>query len=66
MDMEVQRVSAVEVKRRLDGGEAMVVVDVRSPVDYDAEHIAGGRSLPVKELANRFGEVPADRTIVCY
>ncbi len=64
--MEVQRVSAEEVKRRLDGGETMVVVDVRSPGDYDAEHIAGARSLPVKELANRFSEVLTDRTIVCY
>ncbi len=64
--MDVVRVSAEEVKRRLDGGEALTIVDVRSATDFDSEHIAGARSLSVKELPQRFGELPKDRTIMCY
>ncbi len=64
--MEISRVSAEEIKRRLDGGEAIVVLDVRSVADYDNGHIAGARSLSVKELPHRYQEVPSDRTIVCY
>ncbi len=64
--MEISRVSAEELKRRLDGGEAVVVLDVRSAADYDNGHIAGARSLSVKELPHRYQEVPTDQTIVCY
>ncbi len=64
--MEISRVSAEELKRRLDGGEGIVVLDVRSAADFDIGHVAGARSLSVKELPQRYQEVPTDQTIVCY
>lgn len=64
--MEVPRMTAEEVKQRLDEGEALLVVDVRSREDYDRAHIAGAMSLPVKEIESRYGELAPERLIVCY
>lgn len=64
--MEVPRMAAEEVKRRLDADERPLIVDVRSWEDYDRVHIAGAMSLPVKEVEHRYGELANDRLIVCY
>ncbi len=66
--MEVPRMSAEELKRRLDSGERVVVLDVRKTADYEIQHIAGARSFSLKETPQGFQELPVDQTqtIVCY
>jgi phage shock protein E len=64
--MEIPRISVEEVKRRLDHGEGILLLDVRSREAYDQSHIKGALSLPGKEAETRFREVPTGRTIVCY
>jgi rhodanese-related sulfurtransferase len=64
--MEVPRITIGEVKKRLDEGEAIVLVDVRIREAYDQSHIKGALSLPAKEAEARFHELPPGRTIVCY
>ncbi len=64
--MEVPRTAAKEVKRRLDKGAALLIVDVRSREDYDRAHIAGAMSLPIAEIEHRYSELAHERVIVCY
>lgn len=64
--MEVPRITVEEVKRMLDHGDGVLVVDVRSREAYDQSHIKGALSLPGKEAEARFHELPSGRTIVCY
>jgi rhodanese-related sulfurtransferase len=64
--MEVPRISIGEAKRRLDEGEAIVLVDVRMREAYDQSHIKGALSLPVKEAETRLHELPQGRLIICY
>jgi rhodanese-related sulfurtransferase len=45
---------------------APVIVDARSPDEYAAGHIHGAINIPLAELPERLGEVPADRPIVTY
>ncbi len=63
---EVPRLDAVEVKRRLDAGDQILIVDVRSPEAFAKSHIAGARSIPVAAVADRAPDLPRDRDIVFY
>jgi rhodanese-related sulfurtransferase len=44
-----------------------VLVDVRTPSEYEAGHVPGARLIPYDQIAARAGELPAkDRPIVLY
>ncbi|MBL8917978.1 MAG: rhodanese-like domain-containing protein [Myxococcaceae bacterium] len=57
----------------IGGGEAKalvqkgaVLVDVRTPEEFAASHLAGALNIPVQELDARKGELPKDKDIVVY
>lgn len=56
-------ITVSELKRRLNDGQNIVVLDVRTLQEYASElgHIAGSRNIPVKELQRRVGELNDDR-----
>ncbi len=62
---EVESIGRDELRRRLRRGD-VVLVDVRSPEEFDAGHIEGARSIPLDELDDRLAELPADQEIVAY
>lgn len=41
------------------------LLDVRESDEYDAGHAPAAQPLPLSELAERLGDVPTDRTVVC-
>jgi rhodanese-related sulfurtransferase len=50
-------------------GAQLVLVDVRSQVSWDQGHVPGARHLPLAELEDRLGELPApqdDPHLVVY
>jgi len=51
--------SIPELKQRLDNGEDILVLDVRSAQDYAGEqgHIAASTNIPLEELPNRLAEL---------
>lgn len=48
-----------ELKRRLDSSEDLLLLDVRTPEDYDGEqgHVSGSVLIPVEELQSRLVEL---------
>jgi len=48
-----------ELKRRLDTGNGILVLDVRTAADFTGEqgHLAVARNLPLEELADRLDEL---------
>jgi rhodanese-related sulfurtransferase len=65
---EVNRVTAEEVKARVDRGEPILFVDSRSESawsDSDVK-IPGSIRVPPDEAAAHLGEVPHGRSIVTY
>ena len=52
------------LKRVRDG--AVIVLDVRPVEEYQAGHIPGARSIPIKELKRHLSELPHDQEIVAY
>ena len=43
-----------------------LLVDVRTPAEFDSGHIQGAINIPVESLASRLSEVPGDEPIVVY
>ena len=54
-----------ELKRRLDAGENIFVLDVREPHEYQVANI-GGHLIPLNDLPKRVGELDASREIVVH
>lgn len=64
-EAEVYRMTATELKQRVDAGE-VVVVDVRSRVAYATEHARGSVNIPLEEIGMRSAELPTDKWLVTY
>ena len=62
----VDNITAERAKQLLDAGENLVFVDLRPAKDYQQSRLPGARSLPLAEVANRFGEIPKTGRVVLY
>jgi rhodanese-related sulfurtransferase len=51
---------------RLVREEAVTVLDVRPSVEYNAGHVAGALSIPLKELQQLLSDLPRNQEIVAY
>lgn len=62
------RIPALELKRRLDRREDIVVVDLRSGLSYEAAgtKIPGALRIPPEEFPRRSTEIPPNRPVVMY
>ena len=62
-------VSAGEVKKKIDSGVPVFLLDVRGPDEYEAMRLGIGETLiPLGALRKRLAEIPADKNneIVCF
>ena len=59
-------VEAEELKRALDAGEELVVVDVREPWEFQMGHLADAMNLPLSQLGNRIDELNPEHDHVLY
>ena len=62
------RLEPEELKRQLDAGEQVYIVDLRHPLELvpDPFTLPGAHHLSPEDLARRIGEIPRDRDIVLY
>jgi sulfur-carrier protein adenylyltransferase/sulfurtransferase len=54
-----------ELKKRLDRGDDIYVLDVREPHEYDICNI-GGHLIPLGELPNRVNELDTSKEIIAH
>jgi membrane protein DedA with SNARE-associated domain len=66
--LRVARIGPEELKRKLDAGEPLVVVDLRAVLDAEADPhaIPGALRMTPDELEERHREIPRDRDVVLY
>ena len=55
-----------ELKRRVDAGEQLTILDVRNPQEYEIARIPGSVLIPLHELQDRLGELDPAATIVAH
>ena len=67
-DLRVARITPEELKRRLDAGEDIAVIDLRHAIEFDAEGIKvpGAIHIDPQEIETRHVEIPRDRDVVLY
>lgn len=59
----IPQMSVQELKRRLDAGEEVQLIDVREPYEYQIAQI-GGKLIPQGEVPNRLAEIDRTREVV--
>ena len=63
-----QNITAAQVKARLDKGDMLSVIDVRTKEEYASGHIPGSILIPFDEIKAKAGQLPQDKNteIVVY
>ena len=64
--MSVPSISATELKALLDKGAAPYVLDVRERMELLYGAIPGYTWIPMRDVANRMGDLPKGKRIVVY
>ena len=66
--MEATRVTADEVKERMDRGEQFAFVDTRNPQAWGEADtkLPGAIRVPADEVERHLDEIPRDRAVITY
>lgn len=67
-NLRVSRISVEELKRKLDEGEELAIVDLRHSLDFEAdpETIPGAFRMDSSELQDKTNRLPQDREVILY
>lgn len=63
---DVEELTKEELWERMKRKEKLVILDVRPPEEFEAGHIPGALSIPMRELKKRLKELPKSKQIVAY
>jgi sulfur-carrier protein adenylyltransferase/sulfurtransferase len=57
-------ITSVELKSRLDSGDAVRIIDVREPNEYQINRIPGSELIPLGDIPRRYAELDPEQEIV--
>ena len=61
----IQQITVKELKRRIDGGESLQIIDVREPFEYEIANI-GAKLIPQNDVPNRLSEIDRNREVIVH
>ena len=61
----IPQLTVKELKRRIDAGEDVQLIDVREPYEYQIAQI-GGKLIPQNDVPNRLAEIDRDREVIVH
>lgn len=64
MQENLQRIEAESLNAELRQESSVLIVDVRTPAEFESEHIPGAINVPLAELPGKLPPVSKDQTIV--
>src|SRR6266576_4110784 len=62
----VPAISVNELKRKMDAREAIELVDVREPFEYEIARINGAKLIPLGEIPERADELDREQTLIIH
>ncbi len=66
MPKDVHKIPSKDLQAKIDKGEAMQVVDIRSAADFAKGHVKGAINIPFKEVNKHFNEFAKDKPVYVY
>jgi len=65
---DAPRITVDELKKRMDGGEEITLIDVRNPHSWaDADNvIPGAIRVPAYQFEQHLSQIPKNRPVVAY
>ena len=66
LDGDMQGVSSMEVCRMIEDGDDFVLLDVRSPAEFEEVRLPGSILIPLGALRGRLDELPRDKQIITF
>jgi hypothetical protein len=66
--LRISRITVDELKEKMDGGEEIVIVDLRHSMDFEADPhtIPGAFRMDAGELQEKNDRLPRDRDVILY
>ncbi len=61
----IPQITVKELKRRIDAGDDLFILDVREPWEHQIAQM-GGKLIPQNEVPNRLAEIDRDREIIVH
>jgi hypothetical protein len=67
-ELRIARITAEELKQKLDAGEDLLIVDLRHSVDFEADPhtIPGAFRMDAEDLEENEDRLPRDREVILY
>jgi rhodanese-related sulfurtransferase len=62
--MTVKKLSATELKNKIEQEEKLFLLDVREPNEYEYGHIANSILIPLNQIPNKLSELDPEQEIV--
>jgi rhodanese-related sulfurtransferase len=62
----MQEITATELKRRMDEGEDVQLIDVRQSDEYEFARIEGAKLIPLGQIVQRMNEIDETRETVIH
>jgi len=60
----IHQLSAEDLQAKIEGNDGFTLLDVRAPLEYQDNHVAGAVNIPVADLRTRSGELDPERPVV--
>jgi len=62
----IEEISAVNLKKRIDAGDEIQLIDVRQPDEFGFAKIEGAKLIPLGEVLKRMNEIDETRETVIH
>ena len=66
MQNTLPEISPQELKQKLDDNDAVLLLDVREPSEYDIVHLEAAQLIPLNTLPHHVDDLPSDQEIIVY
>src|SRR5215813_1568952 len=64
--MSELEISVAELKKRLDAGERLLLIDVREPWEYEVCRIDGAKLIPMSTIPANLQSLDVEEPVICY
>ena len=64
--MNELEITPAELKKRLDAGEKLLLIDVREPWEYEICRIEGAKLIPMNTIPANLQSLDVEEAVICY